>query len=65
MAVIPNTLELAQLWVSPTLLQEAQRLPHLEVCGAPQPVPFGARGDLEQERLFPQCLRARRRTRNG
>jgi hypothetical protein len=53
MAVIPNTLELAELWVSPPLVEEARQNSHLEVRGAPQPLPFTAAGDLEQEKLFP------------
>jgi hypothetical protein len=62
MAVIANTLEVADLWVSPPLVEEAQKMPHPEVIGAPQPLPFTVTGDLEQEKLFPHCLRARRRS---
>ncbi len=62
MAVIPNTLELADLWVSPPLLEEAKRRPHLEATGTLQPLPFDAAGNLRQEALFPHSVRGRRGT---
>jgi hypothetical protein len=61
MAVIPNTLELAELWVSPALAEEAGRRQHLEVTGPASPLPFDAAGNLEQEKLFPHSVRGRRR----
>jgi hypothetical protein len=60
LAVIANTLELAELWVSPPLIEEAHSMTDLEVIGTPQPLSFTATGDLEQEKLFPHCIRARR-----
>jgi hypothetical protein len=60
MAVIPNTLEVAELWVSPPLVEEAKRREHLEVRGEPRQLPFDAAGNLEQERLFPHSVRGRR-----
>jgi hypothetical protein len=60
MAVIPNTLEVAELWVSPPLVEEARKNPHLQVGGEARPVPLDAAGNLEQERLFPNSLRGRR-----
>jgi hypothetical protein len=60
MALIPNTLELADLWVSPPLLEEAKGRKDLEIQGEPRPVPFDAKGNLEQERLFPHSVRGRR-----
>jgi hypothetical protein len=59
-AVIPNTLELAELWVSPTLAEEAKAHPHLELVGPPRELPFDAAGNLRQEELFPQSVRGRR-----
>lgn len=59
-AVIPNTLEVADLWVSPLLAAEAKANPHLEVVGEPRDWPFDASGGLTQEALFPHCVRARR-----
>jgi hypothetical protein len=60
MAVIPNTLELADLWVSPPLLAEAKQRPHLEATGGLQPLPFDASGNLQLETLFPHSVRGRR-----
>jgi hypothetical protein len=60
MAIIPNTLEVAEMWVSPPLAEEARSRPHLEVSGEPSPLPFDAAGTLNQERLFPQSVRGRR-----
>jgi hypothetical protein len=61
MAVIPNTLEVAELWVSPPLVEEARKNLHLQIGGEARPLPFDAAGSLEQERLFPHSIRARRR----
>jgi hypothetical protein len=65
LAVIPNTLEVADLWVSPPLLAEARQWPGLEIVGEAQPLPFDANGNLEQERLFPHSVRGRRTTSHG
>jgi hypothetical protein len=60
MAVIANTLELAELWVSPPLLEEARSRSDLEAIGELRPLPFDAAGNLEQEALFPHSVRGRR-----
>jgi hypothetical protein len=60
LAVIPNTLEVAELWISAPLAAEAAGNPHLQLVGSPQPLPFDARGNLVQEKLFPYSVRARR-----
>jgi hypothetical protein len=65
LAVIPNTLELAELWVSPTLLEEARGAAHLEVGSEPRPLPFDGQGNLMQEVLFPNSLRGRRKGGHG
>jgi hypothetical protein len=59
-AIIPNTLELSTLWVTPALVEEARNRAHLEV-GEARPLPFDEHGNLRQEELFPQSVRARRR----
>jgi hypothetical protein len=59
MAIIPNTLEVAELWVSPPLAKEARTNRHLQV-GEARPVPLDSAGNLEQEKLFPHSVRARR-----
>ena len=60
LALIPNTLEVTELWVSAALAAEARGNPNLEVVGDPMPLPFDAAGNLVQEKLFPHSIRARR-----
>jgi hypothetical protein len=60
LAVIANTLELAELWVSPPLVEEARRREHLQVVGEAIPLPFDEQGNLKQEQLFPHSVRGRR-----
>ena len=59
-AIIPNTLELVDLWVSAALVEEARKLDTLEIIGEAKPIPFDALGNLDQERLFPHSVRGRR-----
>lgn len=59
--LVPNTLELAELWASAPLLEEAHGRPDLRVQGELRPLPFDAAGNLEQEKLFPHSVRGRRR----
>jgi hypothetical protein len=59
-AIIPNTLELPELWVSPAVLEEAKKNTQLQVTGDLQPMPFDAKGNLEQAKLFPHSVRGRR-----
>jgi hypothetical protein len=59
--VIPNTLEVAELWVSGELAAFARRHDGLEVVGRPRDLPFNPAGNLVQEELFPRCIRAKRR----
>jgi hypothetical protein len=61
MAVIANTLEVAELWVSPPLVEEARKNSRLQVAGEERPLPFEMAGGLEQEKLFPHSVRGRRR----
>jgi hypothetical protein len=60
MAIIPNSLEVADLWVSAALADEAARHPHLAITGPARPVPFDNSGNLLQEVLFPHSVRGRR-----
>lgn len=60
LAVIPNTLELTELWVTPPVLDEARGNPHLEVAGEARPLPFDPAGNLRQGDLFPHGVRSRR-----
>jgi hypothetical protein len=61
LALIPNTLEVEELWVSAPLIEEARKRPHLEVTGDLQVLPFNAADNLEQEKLFPHSTRGRRK----
>jgi hypothetical protein len=58
--VIPNTLEVTDLWVSPTLAAVARGSAALAVEGSPRPLPFDGAGNLRQEELFPHSVRGRR-----
>jgi hypothetical protein len=60
MVLIPNTLELGTLWVTPPLEAEVRANPHLERETAYQPIPLSADGTLDQEALFPESVRGRR-----
>ncbi len=60
MAIIPNTLELTDLWVSAPLLAEARSLPHMEQGSELKPLAFDGSGNLAQEGLFPHSVRGRR-----
>jgi len=58
--VIPNTLELTDLWVTEPLAAEVEGHPGLAFATGFLPVPIDDRGRLDQERLFPESVRARR-----
>ena len=58
--VIPNTLELETLWVSPALRAEVEAHPHVAFAGDFRPIPFGTDGFLDQESMFPHSVRGRR-----
>ena len=60
MVLIPNTLELKTLWVTPPLVDEVAAHPHLTRETDYQPIPFSPDGTLDQERLFPESVRGRR-----
>jgi hypothetical protein len=60
LAVIPNTLEVTDIWISASLAEEAKAARHIEFVGGPQPLPFDQKGNLIQEKLFPHSVRGRR-----
>ncbi|MBX6314455.1 MAG: DUF2088 domain-containing protein [Isosphaeraceae bacterium] len=60
LVIIPNTLELKTLWVSPALEDEVRNHPHLERETEYQEIPFSPDGTLDQEGLFPESVRGRR-----
>jgi hypothetical protein len=61
-ALIPNTLELTDLWVSPALVDRHVLPKHVVVQSDAIEFPFDAAGNLRQEDLFPHSLRGRRNT---
>ncbi len=63
LAIIPNTLELETVWVSSSLVDELRTRPDVELAAESEPIPFLADGALNQERLFPDSTRGRRRER--
>lgn len=58
--VIPNTLEVVEMWVSGPLAADLKGHAHLEFVGEPIALPFDANGNLVQEKLFPHSVRGRR-----
>jgi len=64
LALIPNTLELSTLWISPALADDADRLPGLsrETDFTPLPWTSADPDRLDLARLFPESLIARRKT---
>ncbi len=65
MMLIPNTLELTTLWVTPAMAAEVEAHPELSFASDFQPIPLDGEGNLEQERLFPESQRARRAAGDG
>jgi hypothetical protein len=60
MVLIPNTLEIAQLWVTSPLAGEVEAHPNLAFESDFEPIPILDDGTLDQESLFPESVRARR-----
>jgi len=58
--VIPNTLELNTLYVSPAFEAEVASDPHLTRETDYLPAPFSLDGTLDQETMFPESVQARR-----
>ena len=61
MVLIANTLELATLWVTRPLAVEVEADSSLEFETDFLPIPIQADGTLDQESLFPESVRGRRR----
>ncbi|MSR30904.1 MAG: DUF2088 domain-containing protein [Gemmataceae bacterium] len=60
MALIPNTLELFEMWVSDPLLGEARANSALHVQGDCRKISFDEKGNLDQKYWFPQSFQGRR-----
>lgn len=58
--VIPNTLEVAEMWISAPLAADVKSDSHLEFVGEPIAIPFDTMGNVNQEKLFPHSVRGRR-----
>ncbi len=60
LVIVPNTLELKELWASKALEDEVKNHPYLRKTSEFQEIPFDADGELLQESLFPSSVRGRR-----
>lgn len=60
MVVIPNTLELETLYVSPALADEVNAGETLSFASGFAPLPFGSDGTLDQRGMFPGSVQGRR-----
>ncbi len=60
LVIIPNTLEVNTLWISPALEAEVKSHPHLTFETEFQPIPLADDGQLDQIALFPESVRGRR-----
>jgi hypothetical protein len=60
MVLIPNTLELTTMWVTPAMAAEVEAHPELSFETDFRPMPVDEAGNVDQERLFPESQRARR-----
>lgn len=60
MVIIPNTLELEELWVTRPLAEEVRSNAHLALEGDFVSMPLTPDGWLDQESLFPSSVRGRR-----
>jgi hypothetical protein len=58
--LIPNTLEVDTLWVSPAMKADVESHPHLALETDFLPVPFDPSGTLDQQLLFPHSVQGRR-----
>lgn len=61
MVLIPNTLELTDIWVTPALSAEVETHPELSFASDFRPIPFDDSGELNQFALFPESHQALRR----
>ena len=59
LVIIPNTLELTELWMSKPAAETA--IAPLERSGSYTEIPFSGSGSLDQELLFPRSVRGRRK----
>jgi len=60
LVIVPNTLELTSLWVTRPMAPDVEAHPELRFETDFLPMLWDQAGDLVQERLFPESVRARR-----
>jgi hypothetical protein len=60
LVIVPNTLELETFWVTRVLAPLVEEHSELSFRTDFLPMPFDTSGNLQQERLFPESVRARR-----
>ncbi|MBN9120031.1 MAG: hypothetical protein J0I06_12855 [Planctomycetes bacterium] len=60
LCVIPNTLEVAEFWVSEPLAADLRGDANLQFVGEPIAIPLDTAGNVLQEKLFPHSVRGRR-----
>ena len=60
MVVVPNSLELAELYVSAPLLEEVRKNKDLAISGESFELQFDDKGNLNQKALFPHSAQGRR-----
>lgn len=60
MVIVPNTLELAELYVSAPLLEEVRKNKDLAISGESFDLQFDDKGNLNQKLLFPHSAQGRR-----
>ena len=59
-AIIPNTLEVRDLYVSKALLEETRSNSKLKIAGELAPLPFDFAGNIDQAKMFPHAMQGRR-----
>ncbi len=61
LVIIPNSLELSDMWISDALHNEIKNDPDWELTSETISLPFMSNGNLDQKRLFPHSVQARRK----
>lgn len=46
MVRIPNTLEIGEIWISESMMEDARANPRIEILSQPEPLPFNEEGNL-------------------
>lgn len=59
-AIVPNSLEVAEMWVSPPVLEDVKLNPNLK-AEQTRAIECGGEGNLPMAELFPHSVRAKRR----